>query len=169
MLKFIRLFISIGCTPPSAPSIDIQRSAGGPVLAQVPLQLIHQVMEPSGLADATRSALPQQRYLDSRRTDSAVGEPIVQNQQLTNQEEGPKRRVKHKADEIGLSLLLIWLSFPTVYKAQSEDGSDKLERLVLNGGQYSNIFFNKRKTIMGGCVRNTKKSWQPDSRQGTIG
>ena len=115
------------------------------------------MMEPSGLANASWLALPQQRYLNSRRIDSAAGEPIVQNQQLTNQEEKPKGGLSIKPMRSAYRLLLIWLSFPTSYKAQSEDGSDKLERLVLNGGQYSNISFNKRKTIMRGCVRNMEK------------
>ena len=96
-------------------------------------------MEPSGLADATWSAQPQQRYLNSRRTDSTAGELIVQNQQLTNQEEKPKGGLSIKPMRSAYRLLLIWLSFPTAYKARSKDGSesDKHERLVLNGGQYS--------------------------------
>ena len=123
-------------------------------------------MEPSDLADATWPALPQQRYLNSRRIDSAAGEPIVQNRQLTNQEEEPKGALSIKPMRSAYRLLLIWLSFPTAYKAQSEDGSesDKLERLVLNGGQYSNIFFNKRKNHHERLHQKHDKSWQPDSR-----
>ena len=49
---------------------------GGPVMAQFPIQLIHQVMEPSGLADTTWPAqveLPLAKVLQQWMTACDVG------------------------------------------------------------------------------------------------
>ena len=44
---------AVDLMPKSASTAGYDYKLGGPVTAQFPIQLIHQVMEPSGLAEAT--------------------------------------------------------------------------------------------------------------------